>query len=220
MKRAVKAAWGLGVPAALAVLFLFFLVAPARAPSGGKLWTGGRTIASLQEDDFDRRLLKLQLCYGVSLTADQCTAERRRVCKAFVLHEVETALTGQGAYLRIPVEFRCEDTAAGKFLSDAEDFTDLRPNAEVSAIQRALESSLVPGNSNAQGKNLAGEACEFITDCKWAMRAPSLRKLAGCLTTGNATHRKILFSEMAAMLFGGKAGWRGPLYPQLVESLK
>ncbi|MGZ3706658.1 MAG: hypothetical protein ACXVA8_11560, partial [Bdellovibrionota bacterium] len=57
-------------------------------------------------------------------------------------------------------------------------------------------------------------------DCKWAMRPQSFsfRKLASCMTTGNATHRKILLNEVGAMLFGGKSGRRRTLYPNLVEA--
>lgn len=221
MKRAAKVAFSVGTSALLSVLFFFFLVAPARAPSGGKLWSGGRTIASLQEEDFDKRLLKLQLCYGAKLVADQCTLERRRVCKAMLLHESEGALEPSGHYLRSPVEFHCEDTAVGHPVLD-EDAVLLRPNAEISAIHAAFEGNLQESPTVPAAHKSAREACEFLTDCKWAMRPQtfSIRKIASCVFTGDGTHRQILFSEVGAMLFGGKAARRRTLYPNLVTGGK
>lgn len=217
MKRAVKVAWSLGAPALLAVLFFFFLVAPARAPSGGKLWTGGRTIASLQEEDFDRRLLKLQICHGVRLAADKCTLERRRVCKALVVHELEAVLATNGHHLSAPLEFQCLDTALSKSSEDL-DGVPLQPNGEVKAIQTALKAGLRENSVTVSQHLEAQEACEFLTDCKWAMRprSLSLRRLGSCLTTANATHRKVLLDEVGAMLFGGKGARRSTVYPQLI----
>ena len=109
MRRAVKVAVSLGVTLALALVISFLMISPARAPSGGKLWTGGRTIASLQEEDFDKRLLKLQLCYGIRIDTEQCTLERRRVCKALVAHEMEAALEAPGD----PAAAACARSARG-----------------------------------------------------------------------------------------------------------
>ena len=219
MKRAVKLAGSLSATLILAAALFLFIVAPARAPSGGKRWTGGRTIASLQEEDFDRRLLKLQLCYGVKVVADRCTLERRRVCKAMLVHELEPVLEARGNYLKTPVEFHCQDTAVGKSLLDDEDSVSLRPNLETAAIQGALSSNLsqlTPAESQHQRVR---EACDFLTDCKWSMRPQSFssRKLASCLTTPDATHRKVLLNEAGKMLFGGKAARRNTLYSRLVE---
>jgi hypothetical protein len=219
MKRAVKVAFSVGTSALLSLLFFFFLMSSARAPSGGKLWSGGRTIASLQEDDFDKRLLKLQLCYGVKLVADQCTLERRRVCKAMLVHESETALEPSGNFLKSPVVFHCEDTAVGHPVLD-EDAVTLRPNAEISSIHAAFEGNL-QASSPAPGVHKGvRESCEFITDCKWAMRPQSFsfRKIASCITTGDSTNRRILLNEVGAMLFGGKAARRHTLYPNLMSN--
>lgn len=223
MKRAVKLAWSLGAPTLLAVLLFLFLANPARAPMGGKRWTGGRTIASLQEEDFDRRLLRLQLCYGVKVVAEQCTLERRRVCKALVVHEIEQAVEAPGAYLKAPVEFHCQDTAVGKPLLDDENTVSLRPNSEVASIRGALGSLLSHfdgPNERQHGK--AREACEFLTQCKWSMRPQSLslRRVASCVATPDATHRKILLNEAGAMLFGGKNNRRNTLYSRLTEGEK
>ena len=220
MRRAVKVAVSLGVTLALALVISFLMISPARAPSGGKLWTGGRTIASLQEEDFDKRLLKLQLCYGIRIDTEQCTLERRRVCKALVAHEMEAALEAPGAYLRIPIDFRCDDTAVGKPIGMEDDAVSLRPNGELDAIQSALRSALLQNGSGDSRHGEARSACEFLTDCKWATRPQtfSIRKLTSCAVTPNAVHRRILLNEVGAMVFGGKGGRRTTLYPALVEA--
>jgi len=222
MKRAAKIASSLVATTMLAALLFLFLVNPARAPVGGKRWSGGRTIASLQEEDFDRRLLKLQLCYGVKVVADQCTLERRRVCKALVVHELEKSLGVSGSFLKTPLEFHCQDTAVGKTLLDDEDSVSLRPNGELNSIQGALAAHLGLFEEGATRHGQAREACEFLTDCKWSMRPQtlSLRKLASCISSPNATHRKILLNEAGAMLFGGKAGRRHTLYSRVVQGEK
>jgi hypothetical protein len=221
MKRAVKVALSVGTSALLSLLFFFFLISSARAPSGGKLWSGGRTIASLQEDDFDKRLLKLQLCYGVKLVADQCTLERRRVCKAILVHESENALEPSGNFLKSPVEFHCEDTAVGHPVLD-EDVVTLRPNGELTSIHSAFGANLQETKLSAGAHQDAREACEFLTDCKWAMRPQSFsfRKIASCAFTSDSTNRRVLLNEVGAMLFGGKAARRRTLYPNLVDSGK
>jgi hypothetical protein len=217
MKRTLKVAMSVGSSFALAVLFFFLLIAPARAPSGGKLWTGGRTIASLQEEDFDRRLTRIQLCYGVKLSAEQCTLERRRVCKAMLVHEVESAVEVPGHFLKAPVEFRCEDTALARPGID-DDAVALRPNGEHAAIRDALDPLLLETSASEASQAQAKEACEFLTGCKWAMRPQtfSLRKLASCLTTPNATHRKVLLNEVGAMVFGSSRVRHHTLYSHLV----
>lgn len=198
MKRSFKIAGSVGTSFALAILFFFFVVDPVHAPSGGKLWTGGRTIATLQEQgDFDKRLLRLQICYGVKLTADSCTLERRRVCKVMLVHEIESQVEQAGKFLKSPVEFRCEDTALARPGLD-DDAVSLRPNAENAAIKTALDPllrSVSPQNPAVDAR--ARAACEFLTDCKWAMRPSSfsLRKLASCATTANATHRSLAARE-------------------------
>ena len=193
---------------------------PARAPSGGKNWTGGRTIAALQEEDFDKRLLHLQLCYGVSLVADQCTLERRRVCKAILVHELEKTLEAPGHFLKDSVEFHCEDTALNRSGLDFGSVS-LKPNGEIAAIQSTLREKLEARSPTESAHFLASGACQFLTDCKWAMKpsAFSLRKIASCALTTNPTHRTVLLNEVGAMVFGGKkAVRRRTLYPSIMET--
>jgi hypothetical protein len=222
MKRAIKLAGSLVATLVLATVLFLFFINPARAPSGGKRWTGGRTIASLQEEDFDRRLLNLQLCYGAKVVADRCTLERRRVCKAMLVHELEPVLEAQGSYLKAPVEFHCQDTAVGKALLDDDDSVSLRPNLESAAIRGALSSNLSQLTPSVDQHKRVREACEFLTDCKWSMRPQSfsLRKLASCISTPDAMRRRVLLDEVGKMLFGGKASRRPILYSRLVEKSK
>lgn len=219
MKKRAKVLWSRWGASSVLATFLFFLVvARAHAPAGGKQFTGGRTIASLQEEDFDRRLLKLNLCYGVRLEASQCMLERKRVCKAVVVHELEGALEKAGNYLHSPMEIHCEDTAVGKPWGDDE-IVSLRPNAEIRELRAALKKDLRGSSAGQDQHNQIREVCEFLTDCQWAMRPSSLslRKLASCLTTDNALHREMLLNEIGSILFHKNQATRTALYPQLEE---
>lgn len=224
MKRAARIAWSFFGTTLLAVLFLLFTVAPARAPHGGKKFLGGRTIAAIQEEDFDRKILQYQLCYGVRLRAEEATKERRRVCKALLIHRLDAALGKPGTYLREPVEFHCEDTAFGRRKpanADA-DAVALKPNAEFRAIDGLLERRLETVEVSDREDSFAREACDFLTECKLAMRPNqiALRKLASCLATPDMVHRRILLDEIGAMLFRAKGGRSKILYAELLEEAR
>lgn len=221
MRRAARVAWSITAPTLLAVLFLLFTVAPARAPQGGKNSLGGRTIASIQEDDFDRRLLRYQLCYGVRFRAEQSTLERRRVCKAMLVHKLDAALEKPGAFFRVPVEFQCDDTAFARQPA-SDEIASLKPNAEFQAIDRVIAAHLEPGEASEREDFFAREACLFLTDCKWAMRPNhlSLRKLASCLSTPDMAHRKILLDEIGAMLFRARNTRSKLLYSELLQEAR
>lgn len=218
MKRVVKAAWSVFASCVLAAAFFLFLVAPARAPHGGKNSLGGRTIASLQEREFDQRLLFYQLCYGVKFSAEKATLERRRVCKALVVHRLDHALGVPGAYLKSPVAFRCEDTVFSS-RKDKENEVSLQPNREFASIDRLFASHLEKTTVGESTDQFAREACEFLTDCKLATTSYrlSFRKLASCFATGNLTHRKILLDELGAMIFRAKENQTKILYADLLE---
>lgn len=218
MKKVAKVAWSVFASIALAAAFFLFLVTPARAPYGGKNSLGGRTIASIQEREFDHRLTFYQLCFGVKFSAEKATLERRRVCKAMLLHRLDQTLTLPGAYLRSPVEFHCEDTifSSRKVASDS---VVLKPNKEFAAIDGLFSSQLEQENVAESTDQFAREACEFLTQCKLATTAHQLsfRKLASCFSTGNLTHRKILLNEVGAMLFRAKGSQSKILYADLLE---
>jgi hypothetical protein len=175
-----RTAWSYSATVLLSIFFYFVAIVPARAPRGGKNSLGGRTIASVQEEEFDHRLLNLQLCYGVRFDGGKSTPARRRVCKALVVHALDKALAAPGAILKAPVEFVCDDTAFPKE-EPARDFlpvrVHLKPNAEFLAIQQTLDKSLESVSTTESNALNARETCEFLTDCKWAMRpqAMSLR---------------------------------------------
>lgn len=219
MKRAARIAWSFIGTTLLAVLFLLFTVAPARAPHGGKKFLGGRTIAAIQEEDFDRKILRYQLCYGVRLRADGATKERRRVCKALLIHRLEEAFAKPGSFLREPVEFHCEDTAFGRRNpASATETIALKPNGEFRAIDGLIERRLEQMEVSDREDHFAREACSFLTECKLAMRPNqiALRKLASCLATPDLVHRRILLDEIGAMLFRAKGGRSKILYAELL----
>lgn len=221
MKRAVKIAWSSIVTTLLVAIIFFLSVSPARAPSGGKNSLGGRTIASQQEEEFDRKIMRYSLCYGVKFNAEKSTLERRRVCKAMLVHQMEAALQKTGAYLRGPTEFRCEDTAIGKKADslDGSLIVQLRPNAEFAAIDTALNQNLEVASVAENDDYFARAACDFLTECKLAMRPNhfSLRKLADCFSTNNLTQRKILLDEVGSMIFRSKSQSTKILYSQLLR---
>lgn len=220
MKRAAKIAWSFVGTVLPAFLLFFFVIAPARAPHGGKKSLGGRTIASLQEEEFDRQLLRYHLCYGVDFNAANATLERRRVCKALVVHRLQLALDRPGAFLKEPLEFQCEDTVFAKpNLETSAVSVILKPNAEFAAMDEALSRAVDVADVGESTDRFAKQACEFLTDCKWATRANnfSLRKLGSCFSTPNLTHRKILLDEVAGMLFRVKDSPSKDLYAHLLE---
>lgn len=213
----MKVAWSFGATSFLILFFFLFLAEPARAPQGGRKFLGGRTIASQQEQEFDQRLLHYQLCYGVRFSADQATLERRRVCKAVLVHRLQGVLKRPGAYFREPLEFRCVNTVSSRHLANADGAVVLQPNAEFQAIDVAFSRSLETANVGESSDRVAREACEFLTDCKLGMQRFSLRKMAACLGTWDVTHRKILLNEVGAMLFRAKSGQTRILYADLLE---
>lgn len=187
---------------------------------GGKNSLGGRTIASLQEEDFDHRLLHYQLCYGVRFNGERATLQRRRVCKALVVHSLDLALRGTGAVLKYPLEFRCENTAFAKAVEDLQPPPVLlKPNDEFRSMEVALREAVTPVDASELRLTRARTACEFLTDCKWATRPPhlSFRKLASCLTTNDELRRRLILDEVGAMLFRVKGRQNKVLISQLID---
>jgi hypothetical protein len=204
---------------ALAAAFFLFLVTPARAPYGGKNALGGRTIASIQEREFDHKLMFYQLCFGVRFTAEKATLERRRVCKAMLVHRLDQELSIPGAYLKRPVEFRCDDTIFTPKSEKGDDAVALKPNKEFDAIDGVFSSSMEHATVAESTDEFARDACNFLTDCKLATTPYKLsfRKLASCFATGNLTHRRILLDEVGAMLFRAKENQTKILYAELLD---
>lgn len=222
-KKVAHWAWRFAMPFLFVLMLSFVAIEPARAPRGGKNSLGGRTIASMQEEEFDRRLLTLQLCYGVRFNGASATPPRRRVCKALLVHSLDKVLEAPGALLKYPVEFRCEDTVFTRAVASNE-FSgltvSLKPNEEFKAIRDMIEKSVEIISATEDRILAARQTCEFLTDCKWAMRPQGLsfRKLASCLGTPDIARRKILLDELGAMLFKVKSRQNRVLFADLLES--
>lgn len=214
-------AWTLSFTFLVTTLFFFFTISSAKAPQGGKNSLGGRTIASIQEQEFDRRILNYQLCYGVKFFPDSATFERRRVCKAMLVHRLDLAFSKQGAYLKNPIEFHCGDTAFGKkeWDNSGTPAVALRPNAEYETMDKALEANMDYRSVSPAEEDFARESCAFLTDCKNSMRHFSIRQMGTCLSTTNVTHRKILFDEIGTMVFSPKSEPK-ILYSELLEEAR
>jgi hypothetical protein len=138
------------------------------------------------------------------------------------VHSLDKALAAPGAITKFPVEFRCEDTVFPKNAStgDVAGITvSLKPNEEFKAIDEALAKAIETIPATEEQALNARETCEFLTDCKWAMRRQNLsfRKLGACLTTPNLAHRKIILDEVGAMLFRVKARQSRVLASELLQ---
>lgn len=199
---------------AMTVTFFLLSMETARAPHGGKKFIGGRSIASLQEEDFDHQLLQYRLCYGVKFSSESATLERRRVCKAFLVNRLELALSTPGSYLKKNLSFECNDTVfrRGTASSDETVF-HLRPNSEFVVIDQALQENLTQEEVPESDDRFARKACAFLTDCKRSMTGTSFsfRKLGSCFFTNNITHRKILLDQVGSMLFHAQSAEQGKI---------
>ncbi|MCO5143660.1 MAG: hypothetical protein M9962_11275 [Oligoflexia bacterium] len=222
MKQATKYTFSfLGILFVSVIMFLAN-TNPARAPHGGKKNLGGRTIASLQEEDFDRKLLHFQVCYGIHFDPGDSTLERRRVCKAILLNQLEQTLEAQGVYVSEKVIFRCANTVFDKPSSGGDVAVGvLSPNNEFKTIHEVLNPRLEKASIAASIDGKARNACTFLTNCKWILEQPqvSYRKVAQCLMTKSSDHRRLILDELSAKLFG-VSGHVDLLYSYLVKKME
>src|SRR3989338_2914727 len=84
---------------------------PAIAPKGEFFFSANRTLASLQEQEFDRELNRLRLCYGVGFESLNISLDRRRSCKAILVKKLKHAVVDTAKYFARPIKFQCQDTA-------------------------------------------------------------------------------------------------------------
>ncbi len=206
MQRAVRIVWSGFVTLFFAALIFFIFVGPAKAPKGNKRSLGGRTIASVQEEEFDRTLYEYSTCYGIRFVAKQATPERRRVCKAILVHQLGQSLAETGTYFPIPVEFRCENTAMGQriwFNDLSQPIAALQPNSEFVTIDEIVKKNLEHDNVPMEVDNKVRDACHFIANCKRALRFEtfSIRKIASCFTDDDSLHRRMMVDTVGDLVF-------------------
>jgi hypothetical protein len=223
MKKIMGFAWS-SVSTALVCAMLFFgMITPARAPKGGRGSLGGRTIASIQEEDFDKKLLNYQVCYGVSFDAGNATQERRRACKAMLVHKLEGAFAKRGTFLTSPVLFRCENTSFG-----AEQWQDwqehpvvaLHPNHEFLAIEALLARYSDSIQVDTDREQNARETCHFLSECKDALRFDhfSFRRVSSCLLDDSAERRTYMLDTIGNMLFRSKFSHERLLFAEILRN--
>lgn len=192
--------------------FVFvFLIFPltyrfALAPVGDKHALGGRTIASVQEEEFDLRLERLRFCYGVRLQAHDVSIDRRRACKAIVVNKLRQILGQRGVYLVQPLHIDCQDRSNGQAEWREWDGTPvlaLKPNNEREMIDRIKEKYLVESEISAEKQQNADAACERILHCQklvqWSAMAPI--KAASCVLDRDAGRRRIIMDLIADQMF-------------------
>jgi hypothetical protein len=194
---------------ALFMGFLLFLVGPpsARAPHGGRNNLGGRTIATMQEQEFDRRLLQYQICHNVRFEAPGAAIERRRACKAVLVNRLDRVLGEAGSSLTEPLVFHCEDTAVARQLAQQDSSGEvirMQPNLEFMAIDQALERRIERAPVAESVDLRARDLCTFLADCRWASRPGqvSFRKIWACFSSDNAQQRNAYLDLWSDVFFG------------------
>lgn len=127
-----------------------------------------RSLAAIQEKEFDHKLNRFNRCYGVQLSYEHASEGRRRSCKALVVHRIGSALEEQGAYFSSPLRFECQNTAAGqteKTEWQTEPVFRLKPNLEYEVLDKAIQNYLVKVEAN-QDWQRAVATCEFYLECR------------------------------------------------------
>lgn len=206
MRKAMRLAWSGFVTVFFAVIIFFVLIQPAKAPQGNKKSLGGRTIASIQEEEFDRILQQYQVCYGVRFVAQKATPERRRVCKAVLVHWLSQAFGESGSYFAVPVEFQCENTAMGRrswFGDLNHPIVALQPNTESETIEGVLKEYLDRKEVSVDVDMRVRDACSFISRCKRALSFNqfSVRRVGSCFADNNSLHRRMMVDLVGEFVF-------------------
>lgn len=194
---------------AAAIVLLLLFVSPAIAPQGDKRDPGGRTLASIQEEEFDDRLFRLETCYGVRFAVGDIARDRRRACKAILLHEIETALAAPGAVFRTPVLFRCEDTASKPSVS--KDSADrpvfaLRPNDDYAQIDRVLTQYLRTAEVTTEEDKEQRRVCQAAIHCQKLLRFRTfgLGRIRACVSGEGSLRQKLVLTALSQVLFPGQ----------------
>ncbi len=193
----------------------------AQAPAGEDLGIySGRSIAQIQEEDFDRRLNRYRHCYGVQVSYENASEGRRRACKALVVHKIGKALEAPGAYFNLPLSFECQNTGAGFtqwYDWKSNPVLKLKPNQEYEVIEHAIENYL-KNSFNAARWSRAQEACDFYLECRDALSFSkwNFRNLKRCFwksDSGVAT--RILQQELISSVFNKDPD--GLIVPRMLE---
>src|SRR5690606_7039440 len=153
-----------------------------------------------------RILYRYNACYGVRFEGELATPERRRVCKAILVHNLEQSLSEVGTYFNTQVEFRCENTAMGRRLWSDElnkPIAALQPNTEFDTIAEVFRKRLEKKEVLPRVDEKARSACEFVSRCKWALRFDSfsIRRIASCFAADDSLHRTLMVDTVANVIF-------------------
>lgn len=186
---------------------MLIFASPAEAPADKKMQAKAkkRTIAALQEVEFDQRLERLELCYGVRVSFGDPSVSRRRTCKAIIVHDLRNALNASGTHFSKPLRFHCQSTGTGTTRFFDEDGTPvfrLKPNKEHQAIENALKNHLVQAN-NPGGWIKGLRACDFYLECqkrlKWS--EVNFNIVNRCIFQAGAEGRQLLWESFRSSVF-------------------
>lgn len=167
-----------------------------------------RSIAALQESFFDKKLQHYEYCYGVKFFKTEVEANRRRACKAMLVHKLDNALSEPGTYLTASLQFRCQGTGGG--LSKWENWRAqpvyvLKPNHEMKTIDQAITKNLAKTEDDHSWQRAYG-LCKKMQECKRATQKESFSwvKVKSCLVTLDNDMRRVVFVDYISRFFRTK----------------
>lgn len=186
--------------------FLLF-ASPAQAPADPSQTPSpsSRSIAAIQEREFDAQLDRFHLCYGVDLTFDDSSDSRRRSCKAIVVHDLGRIFSTPGAMTAKPLRLHCQNSGAGAtraFDDSSVPVYRLKPNQEHETIEQAMSNHLVQVEDIPRWL-AAKRACDFYLDCQKRLdwHQISFRVINRCLFQAGVEGRQILWESFRDSVF-------------------
>ena len=192
--------------ASLVLAILTFSYRLALAPQGDKRALGGRTIASVQEEEFNRKLERFDFCFGARFHNGDVSMDRRRVCKAIVVQKLNGLLNKPGVFLSRPIRLQCQDSPRGPKEWKDWDGTPViavRPNRELEVVEHISANYLVHREISSLQQQRADAACEHVLYCQkavqWSAIAPmdTLR----CALDKDPQRRRIILDLIANQMF-------------------
>ena len=179
----------------------------------------GRSLAALQETEFDSKLDRYRQCYGIKVSYKQASVGRRRACKALLVHRLGDVLAAPGAYFSVPLRFECQNTAKGytKWINwENHPVLKLKPNQEYKVIDLAITNYLKTGKNSSKWLK-AKKACDFLIQCrgKLSWSQLSFDTVRRCFWNTDELARSILRDELLASLF--KRETKGMLVQQMLK---
>lgn len=186
----------------MGIIFAHFWALRAEAPSGGRNTPGGRSIANLQEEEFDSKLQRYELCYGIRVQANSVSQLRRKTCKAQILKSLDKLLAEGDRYFEEVINFECRDYASvvksTKSLSES-----ILVAPENNGYEELLAKFLITRKSDPILIEHAEHACKKLQRCVQNDRLGhfSLPTFLACALESDPYVRRATWDLYASKLF-------------------